>query len=234
MFLAVAAEVRVVIIVLAIRVQQMRALEDITDASERRRLARETLEVFAPLANRLGIWQLKIELENGALREIDPDGFRALEELLAETRQERQSFIDESIRVLEQKLSEEGIKATVKGRAKHLYGIYKKMQRKQVGFDQIHDVSAVRIIVAQAADCYAALGLVHSIWMPVLGFEDYIARRKNLYQSAHLRAGPKPAWKCGYERGNAPTPNMALPRTGLTKRKEASQGHRPRVWCCAN
>ncbi|MCU0690838.1 MAG: HD domain-containing protein, partial [Polyangiaceae bacterium] len=132
MFLAMAAEVRVVIIVLALRVQRMRAVQEESSVNERQRLARETLQVFAPLANRLGIWQFKSQLEDLSLRQLDPETFDELEKLLHERRQGRTRLIHQAIAILDEKLPEQGIEATVSGRAKHLYSIYKKMQRKRV------------------------------------------------------------------------------------------------------
>ena len=196
MFLAMAAEARVVIIVLALRVQHMRALGDTEDRVLRCRTARETLEVFAPLANRLGVWQFKSQLEDLSLRELESETFDELNKLLDERRQERDRLIRIAIGILKEKLPEQGIEAAVNGRAKHLYSIFKKMQRKGVGLDQIHDVSAVRVITQgdKIADCYAVLGLVHSLWVPLPGqFDDYIARPKeNLYRSLHTTVvGPE-------------------------------------------
>lgn len=194
MFIAMAAEIRVVIIVLALRVQRMRAMESSKDEAARRRTARETIEVFAPLANRLGVWQFKSQLEDLALSGLEPETYQGLEKLLEERRQERMRLIQQAIEVLREKLPEQGIRATVNGRAKHLYSIFKKMQRKGVGLDQIHDVSAVRVITDKVGDCYAALGLVHSLWVPLPGqFDDYIARPKeNLYRSLHTTVvGPE-------------------------------------------
>ncbi|HQK19558.1 MAG TPA: RelA/SpoT family protein, partial [Polyangiaceae bacterium] len=194
MFIAMAAEVRVVIIVLALRVEKMRTLSNSMDESTRRRVARETLEVFAPLANRLGVWQFKTELENLSLAQLEPETYSELEKLLSERRQERMRLIQQAITLLRDKLPEQKIHATVQGRAKHLYSIYQKMQRKGVGLDQIHDISAVRVITEQVGDCYAALGLVHSLWAPLPGqFDDYIARPKeNLYRSLHTTVvGPE-------------------------------------------
>jgi len=186
-FIAIAADVRVVIIALAIRVQRMRALSESDDKIERLRLARETRDLFAPLANRLGIWQLKSALEDLALRELEPEVFHELETLLSEKRAERAQLIEQAIRTIREKLDEHGIKAKVYGRSKHLASIYKKMVQKKVGLDQIHDVAAVRIITDKITDCYAALGIIHSVWVPIPGqFDDYIARPKeNLYQSLH-------------------------------------------------
>lgn len=195
MFLAMARDIRVVLVVLAMRVQTMRALRDshVSD-EERETVAQETLDVFAPLANRLGIWQLKWELEDWSLRALEPETFAEITRLLKERREERTAFIAEVIGVLERKLAEEGVKASVKGRPKHIYSIYKKMQKKQLSFDQIYDVSAVRVTVERMTDCYAALGLVHSLWVPLPGeFDDYIAKPKpNGYQSLHTAVvGPR-------------------------------------------
>ncbi len=195
MFLAMAHDVRVVLIVLAMRVQRMRSLREGQHSEEEcTRLARETLEVFAPLANRLGIWQLKWELEDWALRALEPEAFNELTQLLADSRDKRDAFIDEVVTTLREKLAAEGIEATVKGRPKHIYSIYKKMQSKQVGFDQIFDVSAVRVITSRVQDCYAVLGLVHATWVPIPSeFDDYIAKPKdNGYQSLHTAViGPR-------------------------------------------
>ncbi|MBW2524599.1 MAG: bifunctional (p)ppGpp synthetase/guanosine-3',5'-bis(diphosphate) 3'-pyrophosphohydrolase [Deltaproteobacteria bacterium] len=200
MFIAMAADIRVVVISLAIRVQRLRGLRDEQgqligrDAARAERVARETLDVFAPLANRLGIWQLKWELEDLSLRELEPDTYEDLRQQIQETREQRNAFIRESVRILGAKLAEEGIEASVSGRPKHIYSIFKKMQRKNLDFEQIFDVSAVRIITQQVGDCYAALGLIHSLWVPLPGeFDDYIARPKdNLYQSLHTAVlGPE-------------------------------------------
>lgn len=186
MFLALASDVRGVLIALAARVHTMRHVDDLPD-DERLRLSSETMEVFAPLANRLGIWQLKWELEDLAFRQLEPETYRQIKRLLAEKRAQRTKAIDGVIALLERELAAVGIDASVKGRPKHIYSIYKKMQRKGVDFAQIYDMSAVRIIVAEVADCYAALGLVHGLWTPIAGeFDDYIAKPKgNFYRSLH-------------------------------------------------
>ncbi len=192
MFLAMAADVRVVIVALAMRVSALRDRGDLTPQA-RRTLARETLEIYAPLANRLGIFQLKWELEDLALRELEPEIYRDLGKQLAATRAERTADIEYAMNLLRERLQTAAIEGSVTGRPKHIYSIYRKMQRKQVGFDQIYDVSAVRVLVARIEDCYAVLGMVHSAWTPVPGeFDDYIARPKqNGYQSLHTAvAGP--------------------------------------------
>ncbi|MCB9598726.1 MAG: bifunctional (p)ppGpp synthetase/guanosine-3',5'-bis(diphosphate) 3'-pyrophosphohydrolase, partial [Sandaracinaceae bacterium] len=195
MFLAMAQDIRVVMVVLAMRVQGMRSLRGGALGEEaRRRYAQETLDVFAPLANRLGIWQLKWELEDYALRELEPDAFAEITRLLAERRAERQAFIDEVVATLAAKLAEDGVSATVKGRPKHIYSIYKKMHRKGLDFEQLYDTSAVRVITHRLQDCYAVLGLVHSTWVPIPSeFDDYVAKPKdNGYQSLHTAViGPR-------------------------------------------
>jgi len=186
MFLAIASDIRVVLIALAERVELMRWVDDRPE-NDRRRLAHETMEVYAPLANRLGIWQMKWELEDLAFRQLQPETYREIKGLLAEKRTARTSAIAEVIELLKQKLGEAGIHAKVSGRPKHIFSIYKKMARKKLGYEQIYDVSAVRVIVDRIEDCYAALGLVHGNWTPIAGeFDDYIAKPKgNDYRSLH-------------------------------------------------
>jgi GTP pyrophosphokinase len=187
MFMAMAADARVVVLVLAARVESMRALRDEPDGEQRRRVAQETLDVFAPLANRLGIAQLKWELEDLSLRELDPEVYAELKQSLAETRRSRDSYVEEIMGILRDLLEKNGIRGEVTGRPKHIYSIYSKMRRKGVSFDQIYDVTAVRVLVGEVKDCYAMLGLVHGLWVPIAGeFDDYIARPKeNFYQSLH-------------------------------------------------
>jgi GTP pyrophosphokinase len=193
MFLAMARDVRVVLIVLALRVERMRHLAEVPDA-ECERLAHEALDVFAPLANRLGIWQFKSELEDAAFALLEPENYTRLSELLHQGSEQRRAFVAEVVHELSLALDKVGIEPKVAGRPKHLYSIYKKMRRKQVDFDQIFDISAVRIITHTVAECYAALGVVHSMWRPIKGeFDDYIAMPKpNGYQSLHTAViGPR-------------------------------------------
>ncbi|HEY8378872.1 MAG TPA: bifunctional (p)ppGpp synthetase/guanosine-3',5'-bis(diphosphate) 3'-pyrophosphohydrolase, partial [Nannocystis sp.] len=187
MFMAIAADVRVVIVALALRLRDMRGLRSLPDANERRRLARETLEIYAPLANRLGIFHLKWELEDLCLRELEPEIYRQIGAALQARREERDGMIREAIAILQARLQEAGIAGKISGRPKHIYSIYRKMQRKKVGFDEIYDVSAIRVLVDSVPDCYAVLGIVHGLWTPIAGeFDDYIARPKpNGYQSLH-------------------------------------------------
>lgn len=191
MFMAIAADVRVVIVALALRLRDMRGLRSRYEGpdgdAERRRIARETLEIYAPLANRLGIFHLKWELEDLCLRELEPDIYRQIGAALVAKRGQRDGMIREAIVTLQARLEEAGIHGKISGRPKHIYSIYKKMQRKRVGFEEIYDVSAVRVLVDSVPDCYAALGIVHGLWTPIGGeFDDYIARPKpNGYQSLH-------------------------------------------------
>ncbi len=186
MFLAMAEDIRVVLIKLADRVHNMRTLEGHAE-HKRRRIARETLEIFAPLANRLGIWQIKWELEDLSFRYLEPVTYRNLSRAMDQKRAERVSWMDETRDTLAKALSEAGLKAEINGRPKHIYGIYRKMRRKDVPFDQIYDIHGFRIIVESISDCYATLGVVHSRWRPIPGeFDDYIASPKdNMYRSLH-------------------------------------------------
>lgn len=193
MFLAMAEDIRVVLIKLADRLHNMRTL-DALPPDRRRRVAQETLEIFAPLANRLGIWQIKWELEDLALRHLEPRQCQEIADLLAERHPEREARIQRAIQILRARLQEEGISAEISGRPKHIYSIYRKMQEKGRDFQQIYDVQAVRIIVEEIKDCYAVLGTVHSLWRPVPGeFDDYIAMPKdNMYRSLHTAVyGPE-------------------------------------------
>jgi len=186
MFMAMVEDVRVVLIKLADRLHNMRTLQGQPDHA-RRRIARETLEIFAPLANRLGIWQIKWELEDLSFRYLEPSTYRELSKAMAQKRTERMQWVDEVQRILNSALAENGIKAEISGRPKHIYSIYRKMQRKEVPFEQIYDVHGFRIVVGSIGDCYAALGVVHSLWRPIHGeFDDYIANPKdNHYRSLH-------------------------------------------------
>jgi GTP pyrophosphokinase len=186
MFLAMAEDIRVVLIKLADRLHNMRTLYALP-SDKQIRIARQTMEIYAPLAERLGIWQIKWELEDLAFKVIEPDAYRELVGLLDTRRRGRESFIDRAIAELEPRLEEAGIRAELSGRPKHISSIWKKMQRKGAEFGEIYDVYAIRILVEEVRDCYAALGIVHALWRPIPGqFDDYIAVPKNnLYQSLH-------------------------------------------------
>lgn len=186
MLLAMAEDVRVVFIKLADRLHNMRTLSALPEEKQRR-IARETMDVFAPLANRLGIWQLKWELEDLAFRYLEPITYKRIAGLLSERRIDREAYIDRFVEWLSSALKEADVEADVTGRPKHIYSIWRKMQRKGMDFEHIYDVRAVRVLVNSIRDCYGALGVVHSAWQYVPGeFDDYIATPKeNNYQSIH-------------------------------------------------
>lgn len=186
MMLAMVDDVRVVLIKLCDRLHNMRTL-DVVKPEKQKRVATETLEIFSPLANRLGVWQVKWELEDLAFRYIEPEIYKSIAKKLSERRVDRESFIGSFIDQLGSQLQEQGIEAQIKGRAKHIYSIWSKMQKKSLEFDQLFDVRAVRLLVDSVQDCYAALGLIHTNWKYIPGeFDDYIATPKeNNYKSIH-------------------------------------------------
>jgi GTP pyrophosphokinase len=187
MLLAMAQDVRVVLIKLADQVQWLRELASKEGADQREDTARETLELFSPLANRLGVWQLKWELEDLAFRCLEPETYRNLARQLDEKRTDRETYIGEVIGILRIELEAAGIEAEVSGRPKHIYSIWRKMQSKGVGLNDLFDVRAVRVMVEDVKGCYAVLGIVHNLWTPIPHeFDDYIARPKtNDYRSLH-------------------------------------------------
>ncbi|HWA14666.1 MAG TPA: bifunctional (p)ppGpp synthetase/guanosine-3',5'-bis(diphosphate) 3'-pyrophosphohydrolase [Burkholderiales bacterium] len=194
MLLAMVQDIRVVLIKLADQLQCMRELVRHDDEALRAEAARDTFDLFAPLANRLGIWQYKWELEDLAFRCTDPQTYKALAGQLDEKRTAREAYLADVTRMLREELARAGIEAEVTGRPKHIYSIWKKMQRKGVGIEDLFDVRAVRVLVADVKDCYAVLGLVHNLWTPIpREFDDYIARPKaNDYRSLHTAVvGPE-------------------------------------------
>src|SRR5438477_1505848 len=189
MFLAMAEDIRVVIIKLADRLHNMRTLE-VMPPDKRLRIAQETMEIYAPLANRLGIWQVKWELEDLSFRHLEPDRYKQIAKLIQSKRTVRERYVAQVERILKEELAKQGIEADVKGRAKHIYSIAQKAEKyaeEQKGFEQIYDLLALRVIVNSVSDCYNALGVVHGLWHPIPGqFDDYIASPKeSLYQSLH-------------------------------------------------
>jgi GTP pyrophosphokinase len=189
MFLAMARDLRVVLIKLADRLHNMLTLYALP-REDQVRIARETLEIYAPLAARLGIWQFKWQLEDLAFRYLEPDKYRAIADMLATKREARQRYINHVCRLLQEELSRHGLSAQVQGRAKHIYSIYQKMQRYAAegrNPHEIYDLLAVRILVDSVPECYRALGIVHSLFTPLPGtFDDYIAKPKqSMYQSLH-------------------------------------------------
>ncbi len=186
MFIAMADDPRVVLIKLADRLHNMRTL-GATPQEKQMRVARETLEIYAPLASRLGIWRIKSELEDLAFKTIDRKKYREIAEQLQLRRDARERIIHQVIGRLRQELKREGIEADISGRPKHIYSIHRKMVRKGVSLDQIYDQLAVRVIVHEVGECYRVLGVVHSIWTPLLSeFDDYIAvPKESMYRSLH-------------------------------------------------
>ncbi len=193
MFLAMADDIRVVLIKLADRLHNMSTLIYL-QPNKRRQIAQETLEIYAPLASRLGIWQMKWQLEDMAFRHIEPQKYKEIASLLAGRREAREKYITGVIDTLQQELVRSGINADISGRPKHIYSIYRKMQNRGVDFGQIYDLLAVRVLVGELPDCYSALGVIHTLWHPIPGqFDDYVAMPKeSLYQSLHTTVlGPE-------------------------------------------
>jgi GTP diphosphokinase / guanosine-3',5'-bis(diphosphate) 3'-diphosphatase len=186
MFLAMAEDIRVVLIKLADRLHNMRTLAALPPAKQQR-IARQTMEIYAPLAERLGIWQMKWELEDLSFKVMDPDAYREVAGQLESHRRAREGYVLRAMEELQGALDAAGIEAELSGRPKHIYSIHKKMRRKRAEFGEIYDIHALRVLVEDVRECYAALGVVHSLWRPIPGqFDDYIAMPKNnMYQSLH-------------------------------------------------
>lgn len=186
MILAMAKDVRVVVIKLGDRLHNMRTLKHMR-SDKQKRIAKETLEIFAPLAHRLGIFNVKWELEDLSFRYLEPDKYYDLVDQMKQKRQAREDIVNDTMEQLTKALGEAGIKADIKGRPKHFYSIYKKMKKDNRDLSQIYDLLAVRVIVDTVPDCYAVLGIAHSIWKPLpYRFKDYISMPKsNMYQSLH-------------------------------------------------
>lgn len=192
-FLAMARDLRVMVIKLADRMHNMMTLEGLP-ADRRLRVAKETMQIYAPLAHRLGIWKLKWALEDLSFKYIEPKGYAELSEKVNKTRREREEDLAEATEMIKNHLATEGIEAHIQARPKHLWSIYQKIIREGVDYSEIYDLSAVRVIVDRVGDCYHVLGLVHDLWMPIPGrFSDYIAKpRSNMYQSLHTKViGPR-------------------------------------------
>ena len=193
MVLSMADDIRVVIIKLADRLHNMRTLEHL-DERKRQEIAQETLEIYAPLANRIGIGWVKNELEDLCLKHLKPDVYEMLRVSVAKRDEDRQQYIQEVMTLVQKALDDNGLVGTVYGRPKHLYGVYQKMNKQSISFEEVYDLTALRIITDTKMSCYAMLGVIHSLWRPLPGrFKDYIAIPKsNLYQSLHTTVvGPK-------------------------------------------
>ena len=193
LLLGIAEDVRVVLVVLSERLHLMRSIKRL-EAERRHKIAHDTRQVYAPLANRLGVWQLKWEMEDLSLRYLEPDDYKRIAKLLGDRRADRERYIADVVATLQRHFADAGIKAQITGRPKHIYSIWRKMQRKNVDFEEIFDLRAVRILVGDLASCYAALGIVHGLWKHIpTEFDDYIATPKgNFYQSLHTAViGPE-------------------------------------------
>ncbi len=193
MLLAMVEDVRVVLIKLADRTHNMRTLSVFSE-SKQKRIARETLDIYAPLANRLGMWDLKWELEDLSFRYLEPELYKKIAKMLDERRVDREAYISEFVQTLQTELTNVHVNAEISGRPKHIYSIYKKMQRKDIDYDQVYDTRGVRVLVDSIPECYTSLGVVHSFWRHIPGeFDDYIATPKqNNYQSIHTAVfGPE-------------------------------------------
>ena len=189
MFLAMAEDIRVVIIKLADRLHNMRTLQYL-EPEKQQRTAQETIEIYAPLASRLGIWQLKWELEDLAFRYLQPEKYQEITQLIAASRTARERYIAQVEKILREELAKQHLEASVQGRAKHAYSVYEKMQKYAAEgktFNEIYDLLALRVLVDSVSDCYSVLGVVHGLWRPMPGqFDDYIANPKEgVYQSLH-------------------------------------------------
>lgn len=191
-FLAMARDIRVMIIKLADRLHNMRTLWALPE-DRQKKIAEETLQIYAPLAHRLGIWTIKWQLEDLAFKYLYPKEFAEIAEKVARTRREREQQIEEAIQILANRLQQNNISAVIQGRPKHLWSIYQKMLKQEIPFEGIYDLTALRVIVHTVPECYQALGIVHDLWIPIPGmFSDYIAHPKsNMYQSLHTKVlGP--------------------------------------------
>ena len=192
MLLAMANDIRVILVKLADRLHNMRTLEFQSEAKQRS-IARETMDIYAPIANRLGISWVKVELEDLSFRYLHPETYFELVRKISLKKKEREAFVDEAKKIIIDKLVSHDIKGEVSGRSKHLFSIYRKMEKRNVEFEEIYDLIAIRILVADLRECYEVLGVIHSSWKPIPGrFKDYVAMPKgNMYQSLHTTvSGP--------------------------------------------
>jgi GTP pyrophosphokinase len=193
LLISLAEDIRVLIVKLADRLHNMRTMDSMTPESQKRN-AKETLTIYAPLANRLGMYRLKNELEDLSLKYLDPETYRELERKVREKKRKILPYLEEIIETVREKLKENGLKGDIQWRLKHIYGVYRKMVTKGIPFEEVYDVAGIRVITETVGDCYQILGIIHSLWIPVPGrIKDYIATPKpNMYQSLHTTVvGPK-------------------------------------------
>ncbi len=191
--LAMARDLRVMVIKLGDRLHNMRTLQGLPE-DRRKKVAQETMQIFAPLAHRLGIWQVKWQLEDLAFKHLYPDEYKDVTEKIARTRRDREKDIRDAIRSLRDAFAGAGMEPEIQGRPKHLWSIFNKMRKQELDFNDLYDLTALRVITDTVPDCYAAVGIVHTVYMPIPGkFDDYIAKKKsNLYQSIHTKVfGPR-------------------------------------------
>jgi len=193
LLISLAEDIRVLIVKLADRLHNMRTLDSMPPESQQRN-AKETLSIYAPLANRLGMYRIKNELEDLSLKYLDPEAYREIERKVKEKKKKILPYLEEVIETVKEKLKENNLEGEIQWRIKHIYGIYRKMVTKNIPFEEVYDVAGIRIITNTVADCYQTLGIIHSLWIPVPGrIKDYIATPKpNMYQSLHTTVvGPK-------------------------------------------
>ena len=193
LLLSTTEDARVILIKLADRLHNMETLFALDEKSQSR-IALETMEIFAPLAHRLGIWEFKWKLEDEAFKYLLPNSYKKIAKLISGKRKQRENYVKRTTKLLEEALAKSSINCVIEGRAKHLYSIYKKIEKYSIlgkKFDEIHDLIAVRIIVNSVQDCYSSLGVLHELWRPIPGeFDDYIANPKeSMYQSIHSTVG---------------------------------------------
>lgn len=200
MIMAMAKDIRVIFVKLADRLHNMRTLQFLVEP-KRVEIAQETMDIYAPIANRLGIQQMKVELEDLAFRYLKPDVYRTIAQRVAERQQVREAFMKEVRVIGEQELATHGIKCEIQGRSKHLFSIHRKMEAQNIPFDEVHDLVAYRILVNSITECYEALGIIHSLWKPVPGrFKDYIAMPKqNDYRSLHTTVVGPHGERCEFQ-----------------------------------
>jgi GTP pyrophosphokinase len=234
LIVAMSRDVRVVLVKLADRLHNLRTLDHMSDEG-RARIATETLDIYAPLANRLGINWMKVELEDTSFRHLNPAAYADVVAHVSKSKTEREEYIRDTISLLKSLTRKQGLSAEIQGRPKHYYSIFRKLKKSGIEFEQLHDVTAFRVIVENKSQCYETLGIVHDVWKPVPNrFKDYIAIPKaNGYQSLHTTGASRSRF--GPRRCTA-SPSMVSRRTGPTKRGGAccARSRRPSPGCATS